>query len=195
MNQCKTSWKWSSLTIVIYWYILILKHFYFLFCIFFSLLTSGKGLMDYKHQHTLAVEQRFSADSYLSMKFRGFIPIWKTSDPEKGHAHWQDLRHLWDFLSLLTVQDHILGTGSPCPTLAVGCCSLSLHSPVLPGHGLYQVMLTCRGMFQPCLNLSSPQGSSLLLKEAAQQLWLSGGSPFPHPPRVPSAQVLHIIHF
>lgn len=39
-------------------------------CIFFSLLTSGKGLMDYKHQHNLAVEQRFSEDSCLSMRLK-----------------------------------------------------------------------------------------------------------------------------
>lgn len=53
----------------------------------FSLLTSGKGLVDYKHHHVLVVEQRLSGDSCLSIRFRGFIPIWKTSDSQKAHAH------------------------------------------------------------------------------------------------------------
>lgn len=151
MNQCKTSWKWSSLTIIgTFWFWNI---FTFFSVYFFPLLTSGKDLEDYKHHHILAVEQRFSEDSCLSIRFRGFILIWKTSDPQKGHMHWLDLRCLWDFLSLLTVQDHILGTGSPCPTLAVGCClylSIALSSMAIgstktcsPAEGYPSLASTC----------------------------------------------------
>jgi len=80
MNHSITSWKWSSLTAVIYWHTLILKHFHFLFCITFPLSTSGKDLTDYKHCQILAVKERCDENRWslcLSIRFKGFIPIWK----------------------------------------------------------------------------------------------------------------------
>lgn len=153
--------------------------FSFSFLYFFPLLTSGKDLRDYKHHHILGVEQRFSEDSCLSLRFRGFIPVWKTSDPQKSHTHWLDLRHIWAFSSLLTAQDYILCTGSPCPTLSVGCWSLFVCHPVQPGHGLYQAMLTCRRMSQHCLNLSSSPGKFPAPGRGSTAAVAVRGSPLP----------------
>lgn len=78
---------------VIYWYILILKQSHFPFCITFPLSTSGKDLMGYKHHHILVAKLRCSRDRWcphLSVRFRGFTPVWKSINPQSDHPHCQD---------------------------------------------------------------------------------------------------------
>lgn len=180
---------------VIYWYILILKHFHFLSCITLLLSTSSEDLTDYKPSHILAVKQRCSAARWspsLSRRFRGFIRVWKNSDPRRNYPHCQDPEApMAPYCPYPQPRTPILGVTSPCPSNTIGCWPPAPHTSVHPSPGPHRARPTQRTKWWPGLGPCLCPG-----RHPAPWLgrwdgrWLpgpQGDSPWPTSRRTPSS--------